>query len=269
MVEHIADPAADTADAVSNAVVTPEASLFLREILEKALTNPAGMVPRWFAHSWAMLANILMNDYLNGWNSAGPAELRKAEDAVHNALALNPNCAFAYHAQGLIHRAKGEHEQALDVFQQALGQDSGFARAHAQIGNQKILLGQEDAAQQHLDQAINLNPYHPATGYFYWAKGRAYFQQEKWADAITWLAKSVKALPTVWYNRCYLAAAQDSAGDAANKAQAQNTIQDFLNDQRFGKPILVRALASLQPNSNNSPKVAAARKRVYDFLKQF
>ena len=126
MVEHIADPAADTADAVSNAVVTPEASLFLREILEKALTNPAGMVPRWFAHSWAMLANILMNDYLNGWNSAGPAELRKAEDAVHNALALNPNCAFAYHAQGLIHRAKGEHEQALDVFQQALGQDFGL-----------------------------------------------------------------------------------------------------------------------------------------------
>jgi hypothetical protein len=35
-----ANSAADTGDAVSNAVVNPEASLFIREILEKALTNP-------------------------------------------------------------------------------------------------------------------------------------------------------------------------------------------------------------------------------------
>ncbi|MBV8738664.1 MAG: tetratricopeptide repeat protein [Alphaproteobacteria bacterium] len=262
----------DTADPVSNAVIRQEVSLFLRQLLQTALQNAAGSSPAWAAQAQALLANVLMNDYLNWWNNVGQPELTAAQTAVDQAKNLNPSntaLALAHHAQGLIYRSQGNHKSALSEFEQAVSLDAGFARARAQIGNQKILLGQEDEAQQHLDQAIKLNPHHPAIGYFYWAKGRGYFQQEKWADAIAWLAKSVQALPTVWYNRCYLAAAQDGADDAANKAQAQDTIQDFLNDQRFGRPGLVRALASLQPNANDSPKVAAARKRVYDFLKQF
>ena len=39
MAQQTANPA-DTADAVANAVVTPEASLFIREILEKSTDKP-------------------------------------------------------------------------------------------------------------------------------------------------------------------------------------------------------------------------------------
>jgi hypothetical protein len=52
------------ANAASNALVTPETSRFLREILEKALANPVGVAPRWVAETWALLANVLVNDYL-------------------------------------------------------------------------------------------------------------------------------------------------------------------------------------------------------------
>ena len=48
MVQQVAaSQAADAADAVSNAVTSPDGSLFVREVLEKALSNPAGVAPRW------------------------------------------------------------------------------------------------------------------------------------------------------------------------------------------------------------------------------
>jgi tetratricopeptide (TPR) repeat protein len=267
MAQQAGNPAADMADAISNAVVTPEASLFVREILEKALTNPVGVAPRWAADAWALLANVLMNDYLNWWNYAGQEELRKANDAVENALALNPELAFAHHAKGLIYRARRQHNAARKAFKKAKCLDSGFARAHAQFGNQKASLARDDEVQGPLDQAIQLSPRHPASGYFYWGKGRGFFQQTDWVNAVKWLQKSVDALPTVWYNRCYLGAAQNSSPDPATNAAAQQTMEDFLN--LFGRDTLARAVASLQDNSSDPQPVRDARRTVLDFIRHF
>jgi tetratricopeptide (TPR) repeat protein len=267
MAQSRTNPSADTADAVSNAVVTPEASLFIREILEKALTNPVGVAPRWAAQAWALLANVLMNDYLNWWNYAGFEELRKADDATQNALTFNANLPFALHAQGLIYRARRQHNTARKAFRTAKRLTAGFARAHAQFANQKVLLGQESEAHAPFDRARSLNPRHPATGYFNWGDGRAYFQEKNWSEAIKFLRMSVEELPTVWYNRCYLAAAQDSSPVVSEKRDASRTMNDFINC--FGRPVLIRAVASLQPNPSDPGSVATARQTVLNFIQKF
>src|SRR4051794_1905691 len=161
------------ANTASNALVTPETSLFLREILEKALTNPVGVAPRWAAEAWAMLANILVNDYLHGWNHAGKEELNKAEDAAENALALNRDLPLAHHARGLVHRARGQHPEALEAFAGAVDLDPDFARALAQKANEWALLGVPRKALPRVERAIQLSPHDPALGSFYWVKGRA------------------------------------------------------------------------------------------------
>ncbi len=265
MAQHMAaNSAADTGDLISNAVVSPEASLFVRQILQSALAASArGAPPPWAAEASALLANVLMNDYLNWWNKAGPSELAAAQTAVNQA----GNHPLAYHAQGLICRAQKQHHDAMRAFRTAGHLDYGFARGHAQFGNQKVLLGRESEAYAPLDRAMKLSPRHPASGYFYWGEGRAYFQETLWYNAINWLKMSVDALPTVWYNRCYLAPAQDSAGDAENKACARQTMHDFL--KLFRKSGLGRAVTALTPNSSDPVTVAAARKRVHDFLAQF
>jgi tetratricopeptide (TPR) repeat protein len=260
----MAQQAADSADAVSNAVVTPESSLFLREILEKALTNPLGVAPRWAAQAWALLANMLLNDYLNWWNDAGPEELRKADDATQNALALDAMLPFALHAKGLIHRARRAHQAALQAFQEAdqeaTKRNDGFARAKAQIGNQTIICGgNTNDARTSLRDAMKLNPRHPASGYFYWAMGRAYLRDGNSDDeAITWLCKSVNALPTVWYNRCYLAYAQHAAGKCDD---ARETMRKFQDELPSANELLKRAVSMLQANPANKP--------IGDWLQQF
>jgi adenylate cyclase len=195
------------ANTASNALVTPETSLFLREILERALANPVGVAPRWAAEAWALLANVLVNDYLRSWNHAGRVELNKAEAAMENALALNSELALAHHAKGLILRARGDHDGAFEAFEKAVELDPNFARAHAQKGNEFILRGQPADALPCVQRAIELSPNDAALGTFYWIKGRAHFFAGNYDAAIQPLEQSVELRTNFWYNWAYLVAA--------------------------------------------------------------
>jgi tetratricopeptide (TPR) repeat protein len=241
-------------DPVSDAVLSPQASLFTRELLQNALANPAAAAAGWRATAQALLANVLMNDYLNGWNNAGPAELAAARNAVN----LAGNTALARHAQGLILRADGNHAGAQAAFQQAVNLQPGFARAQVQLANQEVLAGgNTNQARAQIQTVINQNRSHPASGYFYWAMGRAYFVDQDWPNAIKWLSKSVKALPTVTYNRAYLAAAKQQAG---NIRGAKITLRQFVNNQQFGNPQLQAIVPAAAANPTNNLVVAASQR---------
>jgi tetratricopeptide (TPR) repeat protein len=136
-----ANQVADIADPVSHAVLTPQGSLFTRELLSRALANSAGASASWKATAQALLANVLMNDYLNGWNHAGEEQdiMENAQSAIDQATGLNPAppasvLALVHHAQGLVHRAKGDHEAALTAFARSNTLAPEFARAKVQIG---------------------------------------------------------------------------------------------------------------------------------------
>lgn len=259
MVQHTAVAAAGSPDPISDAVVSPQASLLVRQILQAALQNAAGSQPppAWVPEAQALLANVMMNDYLNWWNPGFPVD-------PNNVLAIanvsNPVSPLEYHARGLVRRGQGDPNGASADFDQARRLAPTFARAHAQAGNQQALLGQPQNSHQDFQNARNLNPRHPAIGYFDWGEGRAYFEDGHWARAIDLLSQSVTELPTVWYNRCYLAAAQNAAGDTA---AANRTVQDFINN--FDQTTFDR-IKQLKPNPNDPPPVAAARKRVLDFV---
>ncbi len=257
MADPAADPPADTADPVANAVVTPRASLFLRQMVQAALANRDAAPRAWTAHAHALLANLLMNDYLNSWNNAGPSELQQAREAADLAINLDPDLPAAHHAAGLIKRARGDHAAALAEFERAIALDAGYARAHAQVGNQKVLSGRASESHRHFAEARRLNRRHPAIGYFDWGEGRAYLEEENWQEAVRWLRRSVAALPTVWYNRCYLAYAQNQAGATS---EARRTVRRFLDHPEFGEDGLKRAIARLHAN--------AARKDMGDWLEQ-
>ena len=262
-----ASPLAATADPISDAVLSPEASLLARNLLQMVLAHSAGAPPILVATMQALLANVLMNDYWNWWNPAFPVRVADAQDAIDKAMQLNPPDivrALVCHAQGLVHRANGQHNPARKAFREAKRLNSSFARAHAQFGNQKSYMDRLDEVQDPLDKAISLGQ-RPATAYFYWGKGRGFFLQKDWPNAIDWLQRSAYALEGVWYTRCYLAAVQYTAGDAN---AARRTMQDFLNDPRFGRPVLARAVAALA-NQTGVPSLDAARKTVHDFLQQF
>jgi tetratricopeptide (TPR) repeat protein len=277
MAQHVAaNPPADTADPISNAVTSPVASRFVRLILQNALANPAGppqgAPPDWTAEVQALLVNVMMNDHFNWWNLDLPVDIDDAQKCANLAIKAKPSppvLAHAYHARGLTYRAQGSQQAASDDFEYARTKlDQGFARAHAQAGNQKVLLGQAKNSHGDFQTARKLAPNHPASGYFDWGEGRACFQEAAtsagkpdWSEAIRLLKTSIKELPTVWYNRLYLACAQDA--DRQTVA-AQQTLDCFR--AIFGQPMLDQ-LKALPPPSPGDP-MFAARQLFYDWLRK-
>ena len=160
----------------------------------------------------AVLANLLINDYLNRWNNAGSSEVDRAEEAASKALLLDPLQPVANYALGGVRRVRGDQEGALASFETAIQRNPNFARAHAQRANQLVFLRQPKKAIEAAQKAIELDPKDPVyEGTFYWILGRAHFvddgRSERWMDAVKWLEKSVEAQPNLWFNQAWLIAA--------------------------------------------------------------
>jgi adenylate cyclase len=206
---------------------TPEHALAARRHLEES----ARLDPQ-SGESWSQLAWVFVNDYLNHWNEAknGPEaskdHLRRAEEALQEALKADPSIAMAHYADGLIRRAKGDHSGALDAFDRAVQLDPNFARAWAQKANELVMLGRPREAPPLVLKAITLSPRDPLAGGFYWVIGRAYFVMKDYDNAIVWLRKSVETLPNLWYNRAYLVSAFALTG-RHEQSEARAALSDY------------------------------------------
>jgi tetratricopeptide (TPR) repeat protein len=192
---------------------TPEHTRAARQLLEESVRRDPQS-----ADSWSELATILAVDYLNDWNGARDDQqaatdtLRCAEEALQEALRADPSFPRAHFADGLIRRAKGDHQGALDAFDRAIQLDPNFARAYSQKANQLILLGQPQQAPPLVLKAIALSPRDPAIGGFYWVIGRAYFLITDYENAIVWLRRAVEVIPNLWFSRAYLLSAYALTG---------------------------------------------------------
>ncbi len=259
IVSSYAVDAVSPASVLHNELVTPENTLFFRKILEKALENPAGLDRRLLARAWALLADLRVSDYLNRWNEArngleaAKVLLEGARDAVQKALDLDGSVALAHYANGLIHRAEGDHPGALKEFEQALNYDPDFARAYAQNASEWINLGQPDKAPSLVKKAIKLSPRDPSLGMFHWNLGRAYFFEGRYREAIPSLREALKLRPNLWHNWLYLASAYALI---KNKRRAKEVLRDFrtyplFSDLKFTLT-LVKEYERANPNTTRA-----------------
>ncbi len=241
---------------------TPENSLQIRELLQQTLAQPAALAPSEMAETSSLLAELLMCDYLNSWNDAGPGELTRAEEATRQALEINPDLAGAHYASGLVHRARGRHEAALAAFARAVELNPEFPLAHAQQGAELIYTGRPLEAVPLIETALRISrPDSPTRPMFCWYMGRAYFYAGKYGDAIPWLRRSVEGRPNLWYNRLYLVSSHALVGD---REAAIAALRDF--DAAFPNFSVARVIASEQTNPNDNPAAVAAREGFHDGL---
>ena len=239
--------------------VTPDNTLAARQLLQRSLSlDPSA------AEAWARLAEVTISDHLNRWNGAGREQIAEAEDAARKALALDPNNALAYVANGLIHRAREEHHSALESFTRAIELDPNFALAYAHKGSQLMLVGRAPETPAYVEQALRLSPHDPSIGIFYWILGRSYFFAGQYGHAVTWLLKSVQARPNLWYNRAYLASAYALLGKRDDAARALAEL-----DRRFADPVFTLAVVIQHENEatpSSDPIVVAVRDKFHEGL---
>jgi adenylate cyclase len=240
--------------------IAPEHTLEARQLLRRSVAlDPSS------AEAWARLAEVIVADRLNRWNESGSEQIKEADEAVQNALRIDPNNALAHAASGLIHRTRGEHHSALECFSRAIELDPNFAFAHAHKGSELMAVGRPAETTGWVEQALRLSPHDPSVGIFHWIAGRANFFAGQYDEAIAWLHKSVRARPNLWYNRLYLVSAYALLGKAEEAGKA---LEEF--NRRFPEPRFTLAVVKRheRSNPNSNPVFIAGREAFYEGLRR-
>jgi adenylate cyclase len=238
--------------------ITPVHTREARRLLEQSVRLDPNS-----AESWAWLAEIVMTEYLHHWNRVSKEDLKVADDAIGRAVAIDPNIAQAYYAEGLLRRAQGQHNAALDAFSRALEFNPNLPRALAEKGNELILLGRPAEAPPLVEEAIRLSPRDPSLGGFYWIIGRAHFVAGDYSGAIPWLRRAVALRPNDWFNQLYLVSAY--ALDQQQN-EAERVLQEFNSNPQFAGYTLARVNTSEKTNPDDNAVIIAARQKLRDGL---
>jgi adenylate cyclase len=238
-------------------------TLYERRVTPQRTREMRGLLVSSAAETAALTATTVLCEYLNRWNDAGPAEMERAEAAIEHAFAHNPDFFLAHYARGFLHRARGQHQEALAAFDQTIKIAPEFARAHAQKGEQLVYLGRLREGIAEVERALQINPNSTVRGYFHWVIGRALFFLEQDAEAIPRLRQSVREWPEVWYNRLYLVSALAHAGQ---RVAAGRTLRAFYT--RYPGYTLARVIENEGATPGDHQVVVAGRERFHEGLRR-
>jgi tetratricopeptide (TPR) repeat protein len=238
-------------------------TLYEMSVTPKRTEEMLGLLDQSAAETAAYAAVTDLCRYLNRWENWGTAELDRFAAIIRRALDYDADYYLALYAQGFLCRARGDHQAALDAFDATIRRaPPGFARVHAQKGEQLVYLGRFDDAIGEVNRALEINPKSKVRGYFYWVTGRANFFKEDYGAAIDWLQRSVRAWPSVWYNRVYLVAAHAHA----KRGTAARRVLGSFNDQ-FPGYTLARVMQNEGATPCDNPAVVAGRERFHAGLR--
>jgi tetratricopeptide (TPR) repeat protein len=137
------------------------------------------------------MANVLAGRVLDGFSDAREDDLRRAEELVSKALAVDPNNASAHSLKCGILRAQKRFDEAMVEYETviALNPMNVWVRSH--LARAKINNGQPAEAIPLLAQAMKISPRDPFIGYMHYRLGLANLLLGNVDEAIRWYAKAV------------------------------------------------------------------------------
>ena len=136
-----------------NKGITPDNLAEARRLFERALAlDPTNI--------WALvgIANVDTVVALSFLPDDRAARLAAAEAALTKALSLAPENAVAHLCLGIVQIHTNRASQGIRECERALELDRNLANAHGQIGVAKILLGQAEETEAHIQEALRLSP---------------------------------------------------------------------------------------------------------------
>jgi TolB-like protein/class 3 adenylate cyclase len=238
-----------------NRGMTPDSLAEARKMFERALAlDPANV--------WGLIgmANADLAVALNLLVDDRAARFAAAEAAAVKALTLAPENAIAHLCLGSVLNFTNRAAQGVRQCERALELDRNLAGAHAQIGNGKIQLGQAEAAEAHIQEALRLSP--RDTNVYLWCfmAGSAKLRLGKDEEAVAWERRSIEANRSFAASHFLLAAALAHLGrlpEARSEAQTGLAISPTLTISCFRASV-----------SSDDPTVTAGLNRIIDGLRK-
>ena len=169
------------------------------------------------AHMWEVNMSYASDDR--------EAQIRAAETAAKQALALAPDSPEAHVTYGTVLYAMRAPERALREFELAVGLDPNLAAAHAYLGLMKYSLGRASDTRAHVAEAMRLSPRDPLLFHWHFFIGVGEMYLGRVVHGIESLRKSVEINPNWGLAQFVLAAALALAGLLAEGAEVRAVAQ--------------------------------------------
>jgi adenylate cyclase len=159
-------------------------------------------------------------------SSADPkADLKRADELVSQALALDPNYAYGHTSKAKILQAQGRVDDAIAEDERALALDPTALNAYVDLGIEYNRIGQYEKSLKLFDKAIRLSPHDPLLNTFYSNKADAFFGLKDYDQAIEWERRAIAINPNILSPHPILISA---LGWTGHEAEAHEAIQRYL-----------------------------------------
>jgi adenylate cyclase len=196
--------------------------------------------------------------------SADPqADLKRADELLSRALAIDANFGLAHAGKGQVLRAERRFDEAITEFERALTLDPSRTEVFGFLGAAYVEMGQYEKAIEFLDKSILLSPRDRDLFSWYFAKSYAYFSLQQDDQAIEWARQSIAVNPNFSSSRAVLAAALALTGheaEARDEEQRRNAVSPFKS--------IKAAKAVLTPPPSADLRVRAAFDRIIEGLRK-
>jgi TolB-like protein/class 3 adenylate cyclase/Tfp pilus assembly protein PilF len=172
------------------------------------------------ADAWAGIATIKASAVVIGWSETPAEDLRSAMAASEQALAINPHNPAAVSAKGRIFLAQRNFAAALEAFEHAIELNPSHPDYRQLAGLAKIMLGRAEEALESLNEAVRLSPRDLQIADTYLCMGVAYWELERYPEALDWFERSKAQNPRIEVTKfllasCYLRIGEPEKANAA------------------------------------------------------
>jgi adenylate cyclase len=151
-----------------------------------------------FAVAHAELAYTYVAEIIRGQTDDQEASLEKAYRAAEKAVNLDPRDPVARSAHGRVYIFRRAFDKAVAEMEAAIALNPNSDRANYGLGLALLYGGKPDESIKCFEAAIRLSPRGPLLWAYQNMLGRAYFNMEKYEEALTWFEKSIQQPNTTY-----------------------------------------------------------------------
>jgi TolB-like protein/Tfp pilus assembly protein PilF len=204
--------------------------------------------------------------YSSGGSADFKADLKRADELVSRALALDSNYARAHSLKGGILRFQGRFDESNAEYERALSLNPAMVIAVGGLAWNSLNLGQFEKGLEFYDKAIRLSPHDPYLGDWYSGEAIGHFALKQYDQTIEWANRAIAFSPSprAWMHLPLITA----LALAGHEAEAHEALQNYLASVPSGPKTIAAWKAFPVPPKMGSPRYLETWDRYYDGLRK-